>query len=123
FQRPRVERVVRAGYCGIVVNPLSAQNQVEGGIMDGIGHATYGALSFRDGRPEQNNFDAYRLMRISEAPKEIETFFVDNGTDPTGLGEPSLPPIVGALANAQYRATGKRYYDQPFIEDRSVLVG
>src|SRR5690606_21395358 len=120
---PRVEKIWCAVDCGIVVNPISAKNQVEGGIVDGIGHATYGAMSFDHGKPEQNNFDTYRMMRATEAPKEIETFFVDNGIDPTGLGEPSLPPIVGALANALYKATGRRHYNQPFIQDRSVLIG
>ncbi|MDG1570845.1 molybdopterin-dependent oxidoreductase [Robiginitalea sp. M366] len=112
---PRVKKVLCAVDCGIVINPLSARNQIEGGIVDGIGHATYSALTFQDGRPEQNNYDTYRLIRNSEAPEEIETFFVDNGIDPTGLGEPSLPPVQGALANAMYRATGTRYYRQPFV--------
>lgn len=111
---PRVKKVWCAVDCGIVVNPDAALNQVEGGIVDGIGHAMYGALSFKDGAPEQNNFHSYRLIRNMEAPKEIETFFVDNGIDPTGLGEPSLPPISGALANAFAKATGKRLYTQPF---------
>lgn len=57
------------------------------------------------------------------ALKEIETYFVDNGIDPTGLGEPSLPPVVGALANAMYKATGRRYYNQPFITDKPPLFG
>lgn len=120
---PKVEKVLCAVDCGIVINPLSARNQIEGGIVDGIGHASYSALTFVEGRPEQTNFDTYRLIRNSEAPKEIETFFVDNGIDPTGLGEPSLPPVQGALANALYRATGTRYYDQPFLasEERRII--
>lgn len=120
---PNIDKVWCAVDCGIVINPLSARNQVEGGIVDGIGHATYSALTFEDGKPNQTNFDKYRLIRNMEAPKEIETFFVDNGIDPTGLGEPSLPPIVGALANAMYKATGRRYYNQPFITDKPPLVG
>jgi isoquinoline 1-oxidoreductase beta subunit len=107
--------------CGIVVNPEGARNQVEGGIVDGIGHAMYGALTFTDGTPDQQNFDTYRLIRHGEAPKEIETFFVDNGIDPTGLGEPSLPPIMGALANALSRAKGERVYDQPFMGQKELL--
>ena len=113
--KPRVQKVWCAVDCGIVVNPDAARNQVEGGIVDGIGHAMYSALSFKDGTAEQNNFHTYRLIRTSEAPKEIETFFVDNGIDPTGLGEPSLPPASAALANAFAKASGKRVYDQPFI--------
>tara|TARA_R110002020_G_scaffold174704_4_gene366223 strand:- start:4758 stop:6962 length:2205 start_codon:yes stop_codon:yes gene_type:complete len=122
-EMPKVEKVWCAVDCGIVINPVSARNQIEGGIVDGIGHATYSAMSFKDGRPEQANFDTYRLIRYMEAPKEIETFFVDNGIHPTGLGEPSLPPIVGALANALYKATGSRHYSQPFINARPPLVG
>jgi isoquinoline 1-oxidoreductase beta subunit len=119
--RPKVQKVWCAVDCGIVVNPDAARNQVEGGIIDGIGHAMYGAMTFKDGKPEQNNFDRYRLIRHSEAPAEIETFFVDNGIDPTGLGEPSLPPIQAALANALYRATGERLYEQPFVRSQAVL--
>jgi isoquinoline 1-oxidoreductase beta subunit len=113
--QPRVQKIWCAIDCGIVVNPEGALNQVEGGMVDGIGHAMYSAMTFKNGRPEQNNFDSYRLIRHKEAPAEVETYFVDNGIDPTGLGEPSLPPIIGALANALYKATGERLYDQPFV--------
>lgn len=119
--QPKVEKVYCAVDCGIVINPEGARNQVEGGIVDGIGHALYGALTFTDGTPDQQNFDSYRLIRHGEAPKEIETFFVDNGIDPTGLGEPSLPPIMGALANALSRAKGERVYDQPFMGQKELL--
>jgi isoquinoline 1-oxidoreductase beta subunit len=119
--KPRIKKVWCAVDCGIVINPDAARNQIEGGIIDGIGHAMYSAMTFKNGRPEQQNFDRYRLIRNSEAPLEIETFFVDNGIDPTGLGEPSLPPIQSALANALYRATGKRIYRQPFVSDNEVL--
>ncbi|MEL6699052.1 MAG: molybdopterin cofactor-binding domain-containing protein [Bacteroidota bacterium] len=111
---PRIQKVWCAVDCGIVVNPEAALNQIEGGIVDGIGHAMYSGLTFKDGKPEQNNFNAYRLIRHSEAPLEIETQFVQNGIDPTGLGEPSLPPVSAALANAIAQATGSRIYDQPF---------
>ncbi|PHN07024.1 xanthine dehydrogenase family protein molybdopterin-binding subunit [Flavilitoribacter nigricans] len=119
--KPSIEKVWCAVDCGIVVNPEGALNQIEGGIVDGIGHALYGRMSFREGRPEQSNFDTYRLIRHSEAPKAIEVFFVDNGIDPTGLGEPSLPPVAAALANALARATGERLYSQPFVSDQDVL--
>jgi isoquinoline 1-oxidoreductase beta subunit len=119
--QPVVKKVLCAVDCGIVVNPVSAKNQIEGGIIDGIGHAMYSEMTFKDGQPEQSNFDKYRLIRHTEAPLDIETHFVDNGIDPTGLGEPSLPPIIGALANALYKATGKRVYDQPFVKQEEVL--
>lgn len=121
--KPKVKKVWCAVDCGIVVNPEGARNQVEGGIVDGIGHAMYGSLTFKEGVPEQQNFNKYRLIRNSEAPTEVETFFVDNGIDPTGLGEPSLPPIMAALANALYKATGKRMYNQPYAEEGSEAVG
>lgn len=120
--KPKVQKVWCAVDCGIVVNPEGAKNQIEGGIIDGIGHAMYGAVTFTDGAPDQKNFDKYRLIRNSEAPVEIESFFVENNTDPTGLGEPSLPPIIAALANAMYKATGKRLYDQPFAQ-KDIVVG
>ncbi len=118
---PRIDKVWCAVDCGIVVNPEGAINQVEGGIVDGIGHAMYSALTISNGRAEQANFDKYRLIRNSEAPRDIEVFFVDNGIDPTGLGEPSLPPIMGAVANALAKATGQRVYDQPFVTHQKVL--
>jgi isoquinoline 1-oxidoreductase beta subunit len=114
---PIVKKVWCAIDCGIVINPEGARNQIEGGIVDGIGHAMYSAMTFDDGKPNQSNFNRYRLIRHKEAPIAIETFFVDNGIDPTGLGEPSLPPIAAALANAIYSATGKRIYSQPFINE------
>ena len=119
---PKVQKVWCAVDCGIVINPGSAKNQIEGGIVDGIGHAMFGAQTITDGRPEKSNFDTYRLIRNSEAPIEIETFFVDNGIDPTGLGEPSLPPAPAALANAIARATGQRLYTQPFVEQEGLEV-
>ncbi len=118
---PRVKKVWCVVDCGVVVNPGAAKNQIEGGIVDGIGHAMYGQLTFKDGSPEQQNFDRYRLIRQREAPLEIETFFINKGVDPTGLGEPSLPPIMGALANALYKATGERFYNQPFIQNEIKL--
>lgn len=119
--QPKVRKVWCAVDCGIVINPDGARNQIEGGIVDGIGHAMYSALSFEKGKPDQNNFNRYRLIRNPEAPKEIEIHFVDNGIDPTGLGEPSLPPIAAAVANAVAQATGKRLYEQPFISNETVF--
>jgi isoquinoline 1-oxidoreductase beta subunit len=113
---PQIDKVWCGVDCGIVVNPDAARNQVEGSVIDGIGHALYSKLTLTDGEPDQNNFDDYRMIRMPEAPKSIETHFVDNGIDPTGLGEPGLPPISAALANALYEATGERLYNQPFID-------
>ena len=92
----------------------------EGGIIDGIGNALFGELTFKDGVPEKSNFHQYRMIRQAEAPKEVEVHFVDSREDPTGLGEPLFPPVFAAVANALYKATGKRYYEQPFAKHIAV---
>ncbi|WP_372775205.1 molybdopterin cofactor-binding domain-containing protein [Mangrovibacterium sp.] len=115
---PIIQTVYAAIDCGIVVNKDAAVNMTEGGIVDGIGQAMYGQLTFSDGQPDQNNFDSYRLIRHAEAPKSIEVHFVENEIHPTGLGEPPYPPVMAALANALYKATGTRYYHQPFIKNQ-----
>ncbi|MBC9798661.1 xanthine dehydrogenase family protein molybdopterin-binding subunit [Sinomicrobium weinanense] len=119
--KPEVRKVYCAVDCGIVVNPIAAINLVEGGTVDGIGHAMYSQLTFKDGKPEQRNFDRYRLIRHEEAPKAIEVHFVESDEHPSGLGEPPFPPIMGALANALYKATGQRHYHQPFIAEKPVI--
>lgn len=113
---PVITRVCCAVDCGIVVNPDAAINLTEGCIVDGIGNALYGYMTFKDGMPEKNNFHSYRMIRHSEAPKSIDVHFVQNDFDPTGMGEPGFPPVFGALANALYKATGKRFYTQPYIQ-------
>ncbi|MEM6376671.1 MAG: molybdopterin cofactor-binding domain-containing protein [Bacteroidota bacterium] len=119
--KPVVEKVTCAIDCGIVVNKDAAVNMAEGGIVDGIGNAFFGELSFNDGAPEKKNFDSYRMIRMQEAPLAIDVHFVDNGIKPTGLGEPPFPPIFGAVANAMYKATGERQYKQPFLGNKQVL--
>ena len=122
---PQVKKVWCAVDCGIVINKEGALNQIEGGIVDGLGHAMYSQLTFKEGAPEQQNFDRYRLIRNNEAPLEIEVFFVENQIAPTGLGEPGLPPVAGALASALYKATSKRYYRQPYmiLEQETAVLG
>ncbi|MCE7058130.1 molybdopterin-dependent oxidoreductase [Algoriphagus sp. AGSA1] len=112
--QPVVENVYAAVDCGIVVNPDAAANMGEGAIVDGIGNAFYGEMTFENGAPTKTNFDKYRMIRHSEAPKKIEVHFVQNNEDPTGLGEPLFPPVFAALGNSLYKATGKRLYEQPF---------
>ncbi|WP_400078465.1 molybdopterin cofactor-binding domain-containing protein [Winogradskyella sp. R77965] len=112
--QPYVEKVTVAVDCGIVVNPTGAKNQIEGGVIDGIGHAMYGDFSFEKGQPQDVNFNTYRLIRMKETPI-VETHFVKNELSPTGLGEPGLPPAGGALANAIKAATGEVLTKQPFI--------
>lgn len=119
--KPVLQKIYAAVDCGVVINQSGARNQVIGGIVDGMGHAMYGNLTFKEGTPEQQNFNTYRLIKMNEIPA-IEVHFVDNGIDPTGLGEPALPPTGGSIANAIFKATGKRLKSQPFIEQEEKLL-
>jgi isoquinoline 1-oxidoreductase subunit beta len=112
--QPYVEQVTSAVDCGVVINPDAAINMVQGAVVDGIGNSFYGALTHKDGAAEQNNFHNYRMIRHSEAPQKIDVHFVKSEVDPTGLGEPPFPPVFGAVANALFKTTGKRFYNQPF---------
>ena len=114
--KPVLRKIYAVSDCGEVVNLSGARQQVTGGIVDGYGHAMFGNLTFKEGMPELNNFNSYRLIRLNEVP-EVEVHFVDNGIDPTGLGEPALPPTGGAVANAFFKATGKRLRSQPFSQE------
>jgi len=117
---PYVERVFSAIDCGVVINPDSAVNMVQGAVVDGIGNAFYGGLIHKEGVSEQNNFNKYRMIRHKEAPKKIDVHFVKSEVDPTGLGEPPFPPVFAAVANAMYKNKGKRFYNQPFGKDISI---
>ncbi|HZZ23604.1 MAG TPA: molybdopterin cofactor-binding domain-containing protein, partial [Roseiarcus sp.] len=103
----RVRRVVCAVDCGIVVNPNIVRAQVEGAIIFGITAALYGAITLKDGRVEQANFDTYQMLRINEAPA-IEIHIVQSSETPGGMGEAGTSAIVPAVANAIFAATGKR---------------
>ncbi len=116
---PVLTKIHAAADCGVVVNISGANQQVKGGVIDGLGHAMFGNVSFKEGAAEQRNFNTYRLIRMKEIP-EVDVHFVNNGIDPTGLGEPSLPPTGGAVANAYAKATGKRLYSQPFTQEESM---
>jgi isoquinoline 1-oxidoreductase beta subunit len=112
--QPYVEKVTSAIDCGVVINPDAATNMVQGAVVDGIGNAFYGGLRHKNGAAQQANFHSYRIIRMPEAPKKIDVHFVKNDIDPTGLGEPPFPPVFGAVANALYKASGHRVYEQPF---------
>lgn len=112
---PVVHKVICAIDCGLIINPDGAKNLAEGGIVDALGNALFGKLTINNGATVQQNFDQYRMIRMNEAPKAIEVHFVENDFDPTGMGEPTFPPVFAAVANSLYRATGKRFYHQPFM--------
>jgi isoquinoline 1-oxidoreductase beta subunit len=103
----RVHRVVCAVDCGRVTNPDTVKAQMEGGIAFGLTAALHGAITFKDGRVEQSNFQDYPLLTIKEMPK-VEVHIVQSDEPPSGVGEPGVPPIAPAVANAVFAATGKR---------------
>jgi isoquinoline 1-oxidoreductase beta subunit len=102
----KVDRVVCAVDCGVAINPDNVRSQVEGGIGFALSAALYGEITLKEGRVEQGNFDQYPILRINEMPK-VETYIVPSAEAPTGMGEPPVPPLAPALANAIAAATGK----------------
>ncbi len=111
--RVKVERVVCAVDCGTAINPDIIAAQMEGGIGFGLGAIMYGAITLKDGRIEQQNFNDYRVLRMNEMPK-VEVHIVPSTVPPTGVGEPGVAPVGPAVANAIFAATGKRHYVLPF---------
>lgn len=103
----RVHRMVCAVDCGRVVNPDSVKAQMEGGIVFGLTAALKDEITFENGRVKQRNFHDYPMLRINESP-EIEVYIVPSTENPTGVGEPGVPPVAPAVANAIFAATGKR---------------
>ncbi|MCF2496091.1 xanthine dehydrogenase family protein molybdopterin-binding subunit [Dyadobacter chenhuakuii] len=116
--KPVLKNVIAAVDCGIVINQSGSLQQVRGGVVDGLGHAMYGNMTFKDGAPDQTNFNGFRLIRMNEIP-EVDVHFVNNGISPTGLGEPALPPAGAAMANAFYKATKQRLRNQPFVNEEA----
>jgi isoquinoline 1-oxidoreductase subunit beta len=104
---PRVHRVVAAFDCGLAVNPLGVEAQVQSAIAYGLGAALFGAITLADGRVQQSNFHDYRVLRLAEMPA-VEVHLTGGGDKPTGAGEPATPPIAPAVANALFALTGKR---------------
>ena len=107
-----VDRVVCAVNCGLAVNPDVIRAQMESGIGFGLSAALYGAITLKDGMVEQSNFHDYPVLRIIEMPA-VEVHIVPSSDKPTGVGEPGVPPIAPAVANAIAAATGKRLRKLP----------
>ena len=108
----RVHKVTCVVDCGQAVNPDIVRSQMEGGIIYGLTAALYGDLNLDAGAVKESNFHDYPMLRMNESP-EIEVVIVDSGTEPTGVGEPGLPPIAPAVANAVFKATGQRLRSLP----------
>ena len=112
----RVPRVVAAVDVGSVVNPNGIEAQLESGVNDGLSTALRLAINIEGGRVLDGNFNTYQLMRIADAPRDIETHIIDNGESPAGMGEMGLPPLAPALANAIFQATGTRIRELPIAD-------
>ncbi|GMQ30798.1 molybdopterin-dependent oxidoreductase [Algoriphagus confluentis] len=99
--------------CGIGVNTDRIKSQFEGGAQFATSLAMTSAITFENGKVQQNNFDTYQIIRMPQAPKKIEVHIVPSMEKPTGVGEPPVPPYIPALANALYKLTGERKYELP----------
>jgi CO/xanthine dehydrogenase Mo-binding subunit len=102
-----VDRVVCAFDCGTIVSPDTVRAQIESSIVWGISAALFGEVTIKDGRTQQSNFHDYRVLKLAETPK-IEIHLAKNTETPTGVGEPAVPPVAPAIANAVFAATGRR---------------
>ena len=111
---PRVHRVVAVVDCGQVVNPAILEQQIQGGIIYGLGNALRAKITIEKGRVVQGNFDDYAPLRMEETPA-VEVYAVPSPEVPTGIGEPSVPPVAPALCNAIYAATKKRIRALPIL--------
>ena len=120
-KRVTIHKVVSVGDVGQPVNLSMLEAQMQSGIIDGLGAAFYGEVPIDKGRATSRNFGDYRLIRLREAPLAIESHFISSRLRPTGFGEPPLPPIAPAVANAIAALTGDRIRMMPFIKSGYVL--
>jgi isoquinoline 1-oxidoreductase beta subunit len=113
-KKVKVHKVwVAADVGSTIINPTAAENMVQGAIIDGLGALMGQEITLKNGRVEQKNFDTHPLLRLTQAPAEIEVHWVMSNNAPTGLGEPSMPPILPAVANAIYTVTKDRVRELP----------
>jgi isoquinoline 1-oxidoreductase beta subunit len=115
----KVDRVVVALDCGIAINPDIVRAQMEGGVGFGLGAALHGAITFKDGMVEQSNFHDYRVLRMAEMPG-VEVHILPSSEPPKGVGEPGVPPIGPAVANAVFAASGRRIRTLPMAAATSA---
>jgi isoquinoline 1-oxidoreductase beta subunit len=110
----KVHRVVSAIDCGLAVNPDGVRAQIESGINFGLSAALHGEITLEKGRVKQSNFNDYVMARMFDTPADIEVHIVESTSKMGGAGEPGVPPVAPAIANAYFAATGKRLRHMPF---------
>ena len=108
----RVHRVVCAIDCGFVVQPDTVLQQVEGSVIFGLSAALYGDIEIKQGQVQQSSFNDYQLLKMADTPK-IEVHLLPSAEAPGGVGEPGVPPVAPAVANALFKLTGKRHHSLP----------
>jgi len=115
-KRPKIHRVTIALDCGLAVNPLTIESQFQGGVAFGVTQLmAKGAITLKDGRVEQRNFDGYTPPYIVDSPVTVDVHIVPSTEAPTGCGEPPVPVISPAVVNALAKLTGKRYRSLPLV--------
>jgi len=118
--RVKIPRITQVADPGVVINPDRVRSQFEGAAVMGVGLAMFGEITATNGRIDQKNFDGFRVARMNDAPVQVDVHFVESGNLPTGVGEPGVPPVIAALGNAIYAATGKRLREMPFSKTKLV---
>lgn len=117
FHVPRIDQVVDAG---MIVNPDRVRSQMEGAAVMAVGLARTGEITAAGGRVRQSNFNDFQVARMNDSPYQVNVHFIDSAELPTGAGEPGVPPVIAALGNAIFAATGKRVRDLPIAKQKLI---
>jgi isoquinoline 1-oxidoreductase beta subunit len=110
--RPRVHKVWVVADCGRIIHPGIVEAQFQGSVAGGLGAALYGEITMENGRTKQSNFNDFRLLRLTDMP-EVDVHLVPSEEEPSGVGEPGVPPIAAAVTNALFTLTGTRIRKLP----------
>ena len=119
---PKIHKVFAVVDCGTTVNPVNAENQIQGGIVMGLSTALGEAITLEKGAVMQSNFADYPILKMAGAPASIDVHFIESGAEMGGIGEPGVPPAVPALANALFAVTGKRIRTLPIPDPISIRM-